>query len=198
MPLYRHFADLAGKSKVTLPVPSLNIINGGKHAGNKLAMQEFMILPVDAPSFSEAMRMSCEVYAILKSVIKKKYGQVSQPRAAAQRTHRRGRPGCCSTQALLATGPDSELSRLHPFNHTQDATNVGDEGGFAPAIQANNEGLDLVVEVRACAIVLREMNCCDCVGYGTFSTLESDVSVLGEQLCMWCMWLLIPLIMTGA
>lgn len=70
IPLYRHFANLAGKDKLILPVPALNIINGGSHAGNKLAMQEFMILPVDAPSFSEAMRMACEVYAILKSVIK--------------------------------------------------------------------------------------------------------------------------------
>ena len=104
-PLWRHFADLAGKTKVVLPVPALNIINGGKHAGNKLAMQEFMILPVGAASFSEAMQMACEVYDVLKKVIKKKYGQ--------------------------------------------DATNVGDEGGFAPAIQANNEGLDLVVEAIA-------------------------------------------------
>lgn len=105
MPLYRHFGELAGREAVRMPVPALNIINGGKHAGNKLAMQEFMILPVEASSFSEALRMSCEVYAVLKDVIKKKYGQ--------------------------------------------DATNVGDEGGFAPAIQANNEGLDLVVEAIA-------------------------------------------------
>jgi enolase len=102
VPLYRHFASLAGKTKLVLPVPALNIINGGSHAGNKLAFQEYMILPVGAKSFSEAMQMACEVYAILKTVIKKKYGQ--------------------------------------------DATNVGDEGGFAPNIQNNEEGLMLVVE----------------------------------------------------
>lgn len=46
VPLYRHIADLAGTKKIVLPVPAFNVINGGSHAGNKLAMQEFMILPV--------------------------------------------------------------------------------------------------------------------------------------------------------
>lgn len=53
VPLYRHLAELAGNSKLVLPVPSFNIINGGEHAGNGLAFQEFMILPVGASSFSE-------------------------------------------------------------------------------------------------------------------------------------------------
>lgn len=75
---------------------AFNVINGGSHAGNKLAMQEFMILPVGASSFKEAMRIGAEVYHNLKNVIKKKYGQ--------------------------------------------DATNVGDEGGFAPNILENKEG----------------------------------------------------------
>ena len=83
-------------------MPAFNIINGGSHAGNKLAMQEFMILPIGAKDFTEAMKMGSEVYHNLKSVIKKKYGQ--------------------------------------------DACNVGDEGGFAPNILANEEGLNLVVE----------------------------------------------------
>merc|ERR1711956_204742 len=48
VPLYRHIADLAGQKDVIMPVPALNIINGGTHAGNKLAMQEFMILPTGA------------------------------------------------------------------------------------------------------------------------------------------------------
>lgn len=72
------------------------MINGGSHAGNKLAMQEFMILPVGAANFREAMRIGAEVYHNLKGVIKGKYGK--------------------------------------------DATNVGDEGGFAPNILENNEG----------------------------------------------------------
>ena len=88
--------------KMCMPVAAFNVINGGSHAGNKLAMQEFMILPVGAKSFAEAMKMGSEVYHNLKSVIKKKYGQ--------------------------------------------DACNVGDEGGFAPNILENKEGLDLLVE----------------------------------------------------
>jgi enolase len=100
IPLYLHFAKLAGNSEICLPVPAFNVINGGSHAGNKLAMQEFMILPTGAESFTEAMRMGSEVYHHLKAVIKKKYGQ--------------------------------------------DACNVGDEGGFAPNIQDNFEGLELL------------------------------------------------------
>ncbi|KAG7560654.1 Enolase C-terminal TIM barrel domain [Arabidopsis thaliana x Arabidopsis arenosa] len=75
IPLYKHIANLAGNPKLVLPVPAFNVINGGSHAGNKLAMQEFMILPVGASSFKEAMKMGVEVYHNLKSVIKKKYGQ---------------------------------------------------------------------------------------------------------------------------
>lgn len=101
LPLYRHIADVAGKRGVgVMPVPVMNVINGGSHAGNGLAMQEFMILPTGADSFKEAMRMGAEVYAALKGVIKKKYGL--------------------------------------------DATSVGDEGGFAPNILDNAEGLDLL------------------------------------------------------
>ena len=55
-----HLAGLAGVSKLIMPVPAMNVINGGSHAGNKLAMQEFMILPVGASSFSEAMQMGSE------------------------------------------------------------------------------------------------------------------------------------------
>ena len=102
VPLYQHYADLAGNKDLVLPVPSFNVINGGSHAGNALAFQEFMILPTGANSFTEAMIMGCEVYQVLKGVIKKKYGQ--------------------------------------------DACNVGDEGGFAPSIQSNYEGVDLLME----------------------------------------------------
>lgn len=102
VPLYKHIAELAGVKEFVMPVPSFNVINGGSHAGNKLAMQEFMILPVGASNFREAMRMGSEVYHNLKKVIKAKYGQ--------------------------------------------DAVNVGDEGGFAPNIQDNKEGLELLKE----------------------------------------------------
>lgn len=75
IPLYQHIANLAGNKELVLPVPSFNIINGGTHAGNKLAMQEFMILPTEARSFSEAMKIGTEVYHHLKKVIKEQYGQ---------------------------------------------------------------------------------------------------------------------------
>jgi len=99
VPVYRHIADLAGTS-IIMPVPAFNVINGGSHAGNKLAMQEFMLLPTGASNFREAMRMGSEIYHNLKNVIKAKYGM--------------------------------------------DACNVGDEGGFAPNIQDNMEGLELL------------------------------------------------------
>lgn len=74
MPLYKYFAHLAGTPKIILPVPAFNVINGGSHAGNKLAMQEFMILPTGAQTFTEAMKMGSEVYHHLKAVIKKRFG----------------------------------------------------------------------------------------------------------------------------
>jgi len=74
VPLYRHLADLAGIKEVVLPVPAFNVINGGSHAGNKLAMQEFMLLPTGASSFTEAMRMGSEIYHFLKAEIKSRYG----------------------------------------------------------------------------------------------------------------------------
>ncbi|KAM9943535.1 hypothetical protein ACTFIT_006933 [Dictyostelium discoideum] len=99
LPLYKYISEIAG-TKMRLPVPAFNVINGGSHAGNKLAMQEFMILPVGAKDFNEAYRMGSEVYHNLKNVISGRYGQ--------------------------------------------DAINVGDEGGFAPPIQSNKEGLELL------------------------------------------------------
>jgi len=74
VPLYQHIANLAGVSEVVLPCPAFNVINGGSHAGNKLAMQEFMILPTGASSFSEACRMGTETYHHLKAVIKSRFG----------------------------------------------------------------------------------------------------------------------------
>ena len=65
VPLYQHFADLAGNTELVLPVPSFNVLNGGSHAGNRLAFQEFMIMPVGATSFAEALRMGSEVCAFI-------------------------------------------------------------------------------------------------------------------------------------
>lgn len=76
-PLYAYIAKLAGNGtdrKFRLPVPSFNVINGGSHAGNGLAVQEFMMLPVGAKTFREAMTIGAEVYQTLKNLIKSKYG----------------------------------------------------------------------------------------------------------------------------
>ncbi|RXH96492.1 hypothetical protein DVH24_008996 [Malus domestica] len=102
VPLYKHIQEVSGIKELVMPVPAFNVINGGSHAGNNLAMQEFMILPVGASSFAEALRMGSEVYHTLKGIIKAKYGQ--------------------------------------------DACNVGDEGGFAPNVQDNREGLVLLID----------------------------------------------------
>ncbi|KAK3040225.1 hypothetical protein RJ639_028937 [Escallonia herrerae] len=102
IPLYKHIQEISGTKELVMPVPAFNVINGGSHAGNNLAMQEFMILPVGATSFAEALRMGSEVYHTLKGIIKAKYGQ--------------------------------------------DACNVGDEGGFAPNVQDNREGLVLLID----------------------------------------------------
>jgi len=103
--LYEYIYELAhGKKtdKYLLPIPSSNVLNGGKHAGGNLAPQEFMIQAVGAPSFSEALRITAEVYHTMKKVIKEKYGATS--------------------------------------------VNVGDEGGFAPALNTTEEALNIIMD----------------------------------------------------
>ena len=75
--LFRHIADVAGNDKMVMPVPAFNVINGGKHSESMLAMQEFMLLPVGAKSFSQALRMGTEIYHNLKKIIEEKYGKSS-------------------------------------------------------------------------------------------------------------------------
>ena len=96
LPLYRYFGGVAAK---LLPVPMMNILNGGKHADNNVDLQEFMIMPVGAPSFREALRMGAETFHALKSVLKGK-----------------------------------------GLN-----TSVGDEGGFAPNLNSNEEALQVII-----------------------------------------------------
>ncbi len=69
--LYRY---LGGTNACTLPVPTMNVINGGKHAGNELAIQEFMLQPTGAKTYSEALRMGVEIYHTLGGILSKKYG----------------------------------------------------------------------------------------------------------------------------
>ncbi|MEA5017382.1 MAG: phosphopyruvate hydratase [Erysipelotrichaceae bacterium] len=97
MPLYKYFGGLNAK---VLPVPMMNVLNGGSHADSSVDLQEFMIMPVGASSINEAIRMGAEIFHALKKVLK-------------------------------ARG----------YN-----TNVGDEGGYAPACKSNEEPLELIVE----------------------------------------------------
>jgi enolase len=69
LPLYQHIAELNGTTQLTMPVPMMNIINGGAHADNNVDIQEFMIQPVGAPSFAEAIRCGAEIFHSLKKVL---------------------------------------------------------------------------------------------------------------------------------
>lgn len=77
IPLYMHINNLAGNPTLMLPVPCFNVLNGGSHAGNRLAIQEFMIMPTGAETFQEAMQIGVEIYHELRSVIASKYGKVA-------------------------------------------------------------------------------------------------------------------------
>jgi enolase len=94
------FCYVGGVNANTLPIPMMNIINGGSHADNSIDFQEFMIMPVGADSFSQAIRMGTEVFHNLKSVLKK----------------------------------------------AGYSTNVGDEGGFAPNLKSNEEGIQVILQ----------------------------------------------------
>lgn len=96
-PLYRY---IGGANVCTLPVPMMNILNGGSHADNKIDIQEYMVMPVGAESFSEGLRMGTEIFHSLKKVLQSK-------------------------------------------GHS---TNVGDEGGFAPNLASNEEGVEFVLK----------------------------------------------------
>jgi enolase len=96
LPLYRY---IGGTNAKVLPIPMMNILNGGAHADNKIDFQEFMVVPVGAKTFSEGLQWGVEIFHALKTVLKKK-----------------------------------------GFS-----TNVGDEGGFAPNIQSNEEAIETVL-----------------------------------------------------
>jgi enolase len=97
LPLY---AYLGGPGATRIPVPMMNILNGGKHADNSVDLQEFMIMPLGAPTFAEALRYGAETFHALKAILSKK-GY---------------------------------------------ATNVGDEGGFAPNLKSNDEACEVIIQ----------------------------------------------------
>lgn len=98
--LAKYFNDLVEGKEMCLPVPMMNIINGGKHAEDAADIQEFMIVPAGLPSFKEALRAGAEIFSTLKSIL-----------------HKRGLP-----------------------------TTVGDEGGFAPKLNSNEDALIIIME----------------------------------------------------
>jgi len=75
IPLYQRIAEISGNKDLVLPVPAMNVVNGGAHAGNSLDIQEYMILPVGAKNFREAVRLCAETYQTLRGIIKEKYGK---------------------------------------------------------------------------------------------------------------------------
>lgn len=121
LPLFRY---IGGTNAKTLPMPMMNILNGGAHADNKIDFQEFMVMPVGASSFSEGLRWGVEIFHTLKSVLKKK-GY---------------------------------------------STNVGDEGGFAPNIQSNEEAIETV------------LTAIDAAGYKTGSQIMIAMDAANSEL----------------
>src|SRR2546427_5402050 len=69
-PVYRHLGELYGNDKYTLPVPMMNILNGGAHADSSVDFQEFMVMPLNAPSFGEALRWGAEIFHALRGILK--------------------------------------------------------------------------------------------------------------------------------
>ena len=109
LPLYRYFGGMGG---MQLPVPMMNVINGGAHANNNLDLQEFMIIPVGAPSFREAVRYGAEVFHALKKILHDKrhqHGRRRRRRLRAERGEPRSRDPADprSDRARPATRPAS-------------------------------------------------------------------------------------------
>jgi len=121
LPLFRY---VGGTNAKTLPIPMMNILNGGAHADNKIDFQEFMVMPVGASNFSEGLRWGVEIFHALKTVLKKK-----------------------------------------GFS-----TNVGDEGGFAPNIQSNEEAIETV------------LTAIDAAGYKTGSQIVIAMDAANSEL----------------
>jgi len=103
--LYQYFGEVGGNTTFTLPVPMMNVINGGKHADSGLDIQEFMLMPSGFDTFAERLRAGAEIFHMLKNIL---------------------------TKRVLATS-------------------VGDEGGFAPHLESNEEAFDVLLEAITAA-----------------------------------------------
>ena len=149
LPLYRYFG---GSGAMQMPVPMMNVINGGAHANKGLDMQEFMIVPIGVPSFREAMRCGAEIFHSLKKLI------------------------------------DSKGM----------STTVGDEGGFAPSLERNEQGLELILDAvekagyRVGEDVVFALDCASSEFYrdGKYHLAAEGLQLTSEQftdyLAKWC------------
>ena len=136
MPLYRYIGGVNSKQ---LPVPMMNILNGGKHADNTVDFQEFMIMPVGAPTFSEALRMCAEVFHTLKTV-------------------------------LMKEGLN---------------TAVGDEGGFAPKVENEEEAIDIILEAIERAGYIAGKDVCLAIDVAATEMYEEAQKIEKEGYYFW-------------
>jgi enolase len=132
LPLY---AYLGGPGAVILPVPMMNILNGGKHADNSVDFQEYMAMPVGAPTFAEALRYGAETFHALKGILHKK--------------------------------------KL--------ATSVGDEGGFAPNLESNEQAVEVILEAIAAAGLKAGKDVAIALDPASSSFFENGKYVLGKS-----------------
>ncbi len=132
LPLYRY---LGGAGANILPVPMMNILNGGRHADFNIDLQEFMVQPLGADSFAEGLRMGTEVYHALKKVLSKK-----------------------------------------GYN-----TGVGDEGGFAPALKANVEAIEVIIEAISAAGYTPGKDICICLDPASSEIYEDGKYLLRSE-----------------
>jgi enolase len=150
IPLYRQFVS---REQYILPVPQLNVLNGGRHADNNVDFQEFMIVPVGAPSFSEALRAAAETFHVLKEVLRRKGYE----------------------------------------------TSVGDEGGFAPRLQSNEEAMELILSAVQKAGYQEEKDIAINLdpaasefyenGQYVFHKSDKTRKSSGEMIALWADWL---------
>jgi enolase len=131
VPLYRY---LGGVNAYTLPVPTMNVINGGKHAGNELSIQEFMIQPKGADTYSEALRMGVETYHALGKVLKSKYG------ASALNVGYEG--GYAPPLEMTADALDALITAIEEAGYTESEISLGLDAAASEFFDGQNYSID--------------------------------------------------------
>ena len=148
MALYEYLAELDGSpGRYSMPVPMMNIINGGEHADNNVDIQEFMILPVGVASFSEAIRCGAEIFHTLKAIL------TARGLSTAVGDEGGFAPNLPSNEAALEVIMEAIRCGAEIFQTLKAilaarglSTAVGDEGGFAPNLPSNEAALEVIME----------------------------------------------------